>query len=138
VDVFVFVSEQWILVSALLVLIYLLAISESLKGGKQLGISEAVTLINADKAIVLDIRDKKEFEAGRIHGAIGIPFSSLATRKAELEKYKSKTLIIVDKLGTQGGNAGKQLRADGYEVCRLKGGMSEWQSQSLPLVKGKG
>ena len=94
-DIFVFVSEQWLLVSALLVLIYLLAISESKKGGQQLAISEAVTLINADTAVVLDIRDKKEFNAGRIHGAIGIPNSSLTARKSELEKYQTKTINTV-------------------------------------------
>jgi rhodanese-related sulfurtransferase len=137
VDFFVFISEQWVLVSILMVLIYLLAISEGLKGGKQIGISEAVAMINADKGVVLDVRDKKEFDGGHIHGAIGIPFASLKSRKVELDKCKSKTIIIVDKLGTQGGNVGKQLRGDGFDVCRLKGGVSEWQSQNLPLVTGK-
>lgn len=137
VDFFIFISEQWLLVSTLLVLIYILAISEGLKGGKQISISEAVIMMNADKAIVLDVRDAKEFDAGRICGAVGIPFSKLPARIGELDKHNAKTIIVVDKLGTQGGAAGKQLRAKGFEVRRLKGGITEWQGQNLPLVTGR-
>ncbi|WIO73958.1 rhodanese-like domain-containing protein [Porticoccaceae bacterium LTM1] len=136
-DFFVFVSEQWVLVSAGLVLVYLLAITEGNKGGKLLSTSEVVQLLNRDDAVLVDVRERKEYEAGHVTGALHIPHNKLADRKAELEKYRNKTLIVVDKLGQHAGNVGKQLRKEGFDVRRIRGGMVEWQNQNLPLVAGK-
>jgi rhodanese-related sulfurtransferase len=52
-----------------------------------------------------------------------------------LEPHKSKTLILVDKMGQHAGAAGRLLKAEGFTVNRLEGGMTEWQNQNLPLVK---
>lgn len=136
-DFFVFVSEQWILVSILLVLIYLLAITEGVKGGKLLTTHEVTRLLNADEAVLLDIRDKKEFDAGHITGAVHIPYAKFAERKAELEKYKGKLIIVADKMGQHASAIGKQLRHDSFDVRRIRGGMMEWKNQDLPVVAGK-
>ena len=136
-DFFVFISEQWVLVSVGLVLVYLLAITEGNKGGKLLSTSEVVTLLNTDAAVLVDIRSKKEFDAGHITNAIHMPHDKLASRKSELAKYTDKTIVVADKLGQHASAAGKQLRKDGFEVRRIRGGISEWQNQSLPLVAGK-
>ena len=37
----------------------------------------------------------------------------------------------------QASAAGKQLRTQGFDIRRLKGGMAEWHSQNLPLVTGR-
>jgi len=134
VDFFVFVNEQWILVSLLLALVYLLVFSEHIKAGKQLSVHDLTRLVNRDEAILVDVRDGKEFQGGHIAGAINIPLAKLDERLAELDKFKAKTVIVVDKLGQQSGSVGRKLRQAGFEVCRLRGGMSEWQSQSLPVI----
>ncbi len=137
VEIFTFVSEQWILVSILLVLIYLLAITEGVKGGKLLTTHEITRLLNANEAILVDIRDKKEFEAGHIVGALHIPQSKVAERKAELEKSKDKIIIVADKIGQHASAVGKLLRQEGFDVRRIRGGMMEWKTRNLPLVAGK-
>ena len=119
-DFFIFISEQWLLVSALLVLIYLFAMTEQTKAGKQISVHDATRLVNSDAGILVDIRDSKEYQAGHI----------------ELEKYRQKTVILVDKLGQHSASAGRKLRASGFEVRRLQGGMGEWRAQSLPVVAG--
>tara|TARA_R110000787_G_scaffold16806_4_gene52743 strand:+ start:2452 stop:2862 length:411 start_codon:yes stop_codon:yes gene_type:complete len=135
-DFFIFISEQWLLVSALLVLIYLFAMTEQTKAGKQISVHDATRLVNSDAGILVDIRDSKEYQAGHIANALNIPLAKLDARATELEKYRQKTVILVDKLGQHSASAGRKLRASGFEVRRLQGGMGEWRAQSLPVVAG--
>lgn len=136
-DFFVFISEQWLLVSIGLVLVYLLAITEGNKGGKLLSTSEVVRLLNSGEGILVDIRSRKEFDAGHITDALHIPHNKLEGGGTVLEKHRDKIVVVADKLGQHAGAVGRQLRKDGYEVRRIRGGITEWQNQSLPLVAGK-
>lgn len=135
-DFFTFLSEQWMLVSILIVLVCAYFYLESLKGGSSLGIHQVTRLLNSDDAVLLDIRETKDFKSGHIANAINIPFAKLAERASELNKHKEKTIILVDKMGQHAGASGKILQDQGFTVNRLQGGMSEWSSQNLPVVKG--
>lgn len=130
-----FVSEQWLLVSALLVLIYLFAWREKQKGGKSVSAHEATRMLNSDSAVLVDVREAAEFKAGHIVDAINIPHTRLSERIEELQAHKDKILLLVDKMGQHVGNAGRALRDKGFEVRRLDGGMLEWQNQNLPVIK---
>lgn len=134
-DFFQFISEQWLLVSLLVVLIYAFAFTERAKAGKPTGVHEVTRMLNQQQAVIVDVRDKDEFAGGHIVDAINIPHGQLKERLAELNKHKDKTLIIADKIGQHAGTAGRLLRGEGFEVRRLEGGMTEWTSQQLPLVK---
>ena len=130
-----FLSAQWMLVAALVVCLTLLFRHESKKGGPTLSPQQLVGLVNQQQAVVVDIRDGKEFQQGHIVDAINIPYAKLASRLAELDAYKEKPIVLVCKMGQHSGAAGKQLVAAGFEqVSRLSGGMSEWQNSQLPLV----
>ncbi|WP_078084412.1 rhodanese-like domain-containing protein [Microbulbifer mangrovi] len=135
-DFFVFISEQWLLVSVLVALVYALAITERIKAGKPASAHEATRLVNTEDARVVDLRDRAEFAAGHIVDAIHIPHGEIEKRIGELAPYKEKTLILADKIGQHAGPVGRQLKKAGYTVRRLEGGMSEWSNQKLPLVKG--
>lgn len=135
VDIFVFVSEQWILVSVLMGLVYIYAWREKTKSGASLSVHGVTQLLNREEAVLLDVRDQAEFKEGHIVDAINIPHSSVAGRINELDKYKGKVIIIADKLGQHSGAAGRLLGDAGFDIRRLQGGMSEWSSQSLPVVK---
>lgn len=136
-EIFVFVSEQWLLITLLAALIGVFLITEQRKSGKSLGSSELVRLMNNDEAVVVDVRSAAEYETGHIHGALSIPHLKLASRITELEKYRDKIIVVVDKIGQHSGAAGKALSSQEFNVRRLGGGISEWQGSSLPLVKGK-
>ena len=125
------------LTSLLAVLVIVYTMRERVKSGVPITNNQLTALVNADKAVVLDIRPSAEFKAGHLVDAINIPYERINSDLATLEKYKSKTIIIVDKMGQYAGTAGRQLAKEGFEVRRLSGGISEWQNQNLPLVKGK-
>ncbi len=104
-------------------------------GTKGVSTAQTVGLINRSDAIVVDIRDKKEFDEGHIVDALNIPNGKLAQRISELNKQKGKPIIVACKLGQQAGEAVKALEAEGHDpVYKLIGGMTEWRAQSLPVV----
>ena len=135
-DWIAFVNQEWLLIGLLAVLIAALIVVESRKGGKAINYHEVTRLLNSDDAILLDVRETKEFKAGHIVNAVNIPHLKLAERLSELEKYKSKTIIVADKFGQHAGACGKTLQDNGYTSTRLQGGMSEWFNQNLPVIKG--
>lgn len=136
VEFFDFISEQWVLVSVFMVLIYLFAINERIKSGKPISPHVVTRMINADEAVLVDIRDAKDFKAGHIAGAINIPHLKLMDRLVELETHRDKAIIVADKVGQQSGAIGRKLQQKEFSVLRLAGGMMEWQNQKLPVVKG--
>jgi rhodanese-related sulfurtransferase len=135
VEFFDFISEQWVLVSVFMVLIYLFAINERIKSGKPISPHVVTRMMNADEAVLLDTRDIKEFKAGHIAGAINIPHLKLMDRLDELESHRDKAIIVADKVGQQSGAIGRKLQQKEFSVLRLTGGMMEWQNQKLPVVK---
>ena len=105
-------------------------------GSSSVGPQQAVMLINRKNAVVVDVRDKKEFESGHIVDSINIPLAKLKQRITELKKHKEKPVVVVCKLGQHSGEAAKMLTEAGHaEVFKLSGGVTEWKSQSLPLVQ---
>lgn len=133
---FEFVVNHYILVSLFVAFLLAILVLESRRGGAKISAQGAVTLINKDEAVVLDIRDRKEFNEGRITGSVNIPLNSLKSRVNELNKHKDKQIIVVDKMGQHAAMAVKQLNAEGYDnVVRLNGGVADWKASNLPLVK---
>ena len=105
-------------------------------GSSSVGPQQAVMLINRKNAVVVDVRDKKEFESGHIVDSINIPLAKLKQRLTELKKHKEKPLVVVCKLGQHSGEGAKMLQEAGHaEVFKLSGGLTEWKAQSLPLVQ---
>ncbi|WP_339806719.1 rhodanese-like domain-containing protein [uncultured Marinobacter sp.] len=131
-----FVVNHYILVSIFVALLVALILLESLRGGKKVSPQQAVSLINRDEAIVVDIRDRKDFNEGRITGSLHIPLSAIKERAGELKKHQDKQIIVADKMGQHSAMAVKQLTAEGYtNVVRLSGGIADWRGANLPLVK---
>jgi rhodanese-related sulfurtransferase len=130
-----FLLQQWILVAALLVTAALLLFHETRKAGPALSPQQAISLVNAEDGIFLDLRDGGEFKKGHIVDALHIPAGKLAERQHELEAYRDKPVILVCKMGQQAGGAAKQLRASGFDkVYKMAGGMLEWSNLQLPTV----
>ncbi len=134
-DFLTFASEQWLPISVLIVLVYAFIWTEGRRGGPKLSIHAATRVINGGEAVVVDLREAKEYKAGHIVDAVNLPYNTLKDKLGQLSTYKGKTLILVDKMGQHTGAAGRLLMGEGFSVQRLDGGISEWQNQNLPLVK---
>jgi rhodanese-related sulfurtransferase len=134
---FEFIGNHPFLVGAFALLLALFIRNETRRGGKGVSPQELVNLVNRDGAVVVDVRDPKEFASGHIVAALNIPQSALVGRMSEIAKFKDKPIAIVCKMGQHSGAAGTVLRKAGFQhVMRLSGGMMEWRNQNLPVVKG--
>jgi rhodanese-related sulfurtransferase len=104
--------------------------------GRKVSLLEATQKINQGKTVVLDVRSTEDFAAGHIRGAMNIPLQDLPQRLGELEKSRSKTIIVVCQSGVMSARASTQLDKAGFkEVYSLNGGLTAWQSQGLPIAK---
>jgi rhodanese-related sulfurtransferase len=130
-----FATTHYALSGSFVVLLALLIASELRKGGKSLSSRELTALINSEQGLVLDVRGQKDFSAGHIAGALHIPYEKLASRMAELEKHKSKTLVVVDAVGQHAGSVSRELKKAGYNAAKLSGGIASWRGDNLPVVK---
>ena len=135
-QLFEFIGNHPFLVGTFVVLLVLFIRNEMNRGGASLSAQEVVNLVNGEGAVIVDLRDRKEYESGHIVDAINIPYTSLESRIDELGKYKGKPVVLACKMGQHAGAAGTLLRKNGFEnVSRLTGGIMEWRNQSLPVVK---
>lgn len=111
-------------------------IQKALSGSKDVGVQQAVQLINRRDAIVVDVRETSEFAAGHIPNARHIPVGEIDKRIKELEKFKQRPIIVVCQTGNRSATACGKLRKGGFaEAFNLKGGIVSWQQASMPIAK---
>jgi len=136
-QLFEFVANHPFLIGTFALLLALFVRNETRRGGQGVSPQQLVNLVNKDGAVVVDVREPKEFAAGHIVAAVNIPHGTLPSRVSEIEKFKDKPVALVCKMGQHAGAAGTVLRKAGFQnVMRLSGGMIEWRNQNLPVVKG--
>lgn len=109
-------------------------ISDRVSGINQLGTLEATRLIN-EEALVLDVREDREWAAGHIPNARHIPLGTLSSRLGELEKFKSKPIVVNCRSGHRSNRACAMLKKAGFEnVHNLAGGIMAWEKANLPIT----
>lgn len=111
-------------------------ISNATRKYKQVGVNEAVMLMNKDDALILDVREDKEVQGGKIQGARHISLGQLPSKLSELEKSKQSPVLVYCRSGSRSSHASQVLTKAGFEdVSNLAGGILAWESANLPIEK---
>lgn len=133
-----FLQDNWMLVALAVVSGAMLAwsfIGDRLSGVEQADTLKATRLYN-DDALVLDVREDKEFAAGHIPKARHIPLSQLAGRIQELDKFKGKPILVTCRSGQRSASACRMLKKAGFEtVYNQAGGIIAWERANLPVTQ---
>ena len=80
------------------------------------------------KMLIIDARDRAQFEKGHIPGSINIEWRRVLAQKNQIPK--DKTVLIYCNTGSLSAQAGFALRVAGYENVRiLQGGFEEWKAK---------
>jgi len=104
--------------------------------GAEVEPTAAVTLINRQDAVVIDLRNDAEFASGHITGARNIPEAKLEPRLNELVKFKSKPVIVACANGRRAAAMAGLLRKNGFaQAVTLRGGIAAWRQAGMPLEK---
>ena len=107
----------------------------TITGARNAGISatEAVRLMNREKAGVIDVSEPGEYAAGHIVGSRNVPMSRLEVAP-ELPKNKTLPVVLVCASGKRAATAAKALQAKGYaKAVVLAGGMTAWKAANMPV-----
>ena len=100
--------------------------------------SGAVTLINREKAVVVDVGEIDEFASGHVGGAKNVPFSELEDKLSGVVKNKALPLILVCATGARANRAVAVAKKLGYEQAQaLAGGLKAWKDANLPIEKAQ-
>ncbi|MFD1892707.1 rhodanese-like domain-containing protein [Ottowia beijingensis] len=105
-------------------------------GGAGLTPAAAVQLINREKAVVIDVCEPAEYQAGHVGGARSIPLGELEAKLPGAVKNKATPLVLVCASGMRSGRAVAIARKLGYDNAQsLSGGLKSWREASLPIEK---
>lgn len=89
-----------------------------------------------EKVFILDVREKAEWDAGYIPGAVHIRLTELTDNLNKLPADKNALIVVYCKVGARGMIALAALRILGYtNVYNLRGGSDAWVAAGYPLVK---
>lgn len=92
----------------------------------------------ADDAVLLDVREQDEWDAGHAPGAVHIPLGDLPQRLEELPDTDAGTLAVTCRSGGRSSRAVAWLTQQGFDVANLDGGMKAWQAAGKHLVASAG
>ena len=100
-----------------------------------------------DGLLILDVRERSEFEQAHIKGAMNVPLGILeaaceydyAETEPELVVARQRPIVIVCRSGNRSAMAAVVMRLIGYEsVASLRLGIKGWNDGDLPLVDCRG
>jgi rhodanese-related sulfurtransferase len=102
-------------------------------GGSRVDTLAATRLMNAD-AVVLDLREPAQYQAGHILGARNTPLAGLEKSATDLSRFKNRAVIVYCADGRRAGRALDVLRRAGFsQASQLDGGFAAWQQAGLPV-----
>jgi rhodanese-related sulfurtransferase/glyoxylase-like metal-dependent hydrolase (beta-lactamase superfamily II) len=99
----------------------------------EIGAQVAGALVQ-DGAVLLDVREADEWDAGHAPTAVFIPMGQVEGRLAELEPT-AKT-VVVCRSGGRSATITQVLTSRGFDAVNLAGGMRAWAAAGLPVLTG--
>jgi len=130
---FEFLLTNWFLVLPLVVAISLFFYSENSRKATKLDPQEVIFQLNNNNALLLDLRNEKEFSKGKISQAIYIG-PNIENCKKEIDKISDRPVILFCQNGAKSDEFSKELKKSEIKVFILKGGINTWVADGLPLL----
>jgi rhodanese-related sulfurtransferase len=82
-------------------------------------------------ALVVDVREPREYRPGHVPGAQNLPLSMLPTRLPELPK--DQQVYVICQAGSRSAQATALMRAVGIDATSVAGGTGAWIASGRPV-----
>ena len=132
-----FLQGELLLTGTLFALIILLIVniySEKYRKYKVVDTNGAVSLMDDDELIILDVREEKERSVGFLTNDLNIPMGQVKAKMDSLDK--SKNILVYCKSGTRSDRIADILSKNDFQkVSSLKGGFNAWLKADLPIQR---
>lgn len=104
---------------------------------KEVSVDDVKKMIDSrEKIIILDVRDKDEFETGYIPGAINLSRGMLEFKINTLIPDKNAAIIVYCGIDLRGPLATKTLNEFGYKnAVNINGGLKAWKAAGYPIAR---
>jgi rhodanese-related sulfurtransferase len=123
-------------VIAVITSLLLAGCSTTTTGATNMNVSEFSKKITESGVVILDVRTPGEFAEGYIEGAQNIDFQSGNFENEIAALDKNVTYAVYCRSGNRSGQAAKIMHDAGFhEVYNLDGGVIDWTSEGMMLVK---
>lgn len=93
-----------------------------------------VPAVLPEDAVLLDVREQDEWDAGHAPGALHIPMSEIGGRLEEVPN--DVQLYVVCRAGGRSARVTQYLNANGWEAVNVEGGMQHWDAHGRLLEGG--
>jgi molybdopterin/thiamine biosynthesis adenylyltransferase/rhodanese-related sulfurtransferase len=95
----------------------------------------ASELLEAEEPLVVDVRERDEWEEGHIPGAVHVPRGSLESRIERIEPDRTRQIVLYCSTGNRSAFGAKTLEELGYDsVSSLAGGFTDWKRNGFPTA----
>lgn len=100
---------------------------------KNVNSEEAHKLISDNKdLIILDVRNKEDYDNGHIPGAKLVPVQVISTKLTQLDKYKDKPILVYCETGRKSPLAVNILSSNSFKnIYHLTHGISCWKYNTV-------
>ncbi|WP_431782599.1 rhodanese-like domain-containing protein [Streptomyces chumphonensis] len=85
-------------------------------------------------AVLLDVRETDEWNAGHVPGAVHLPLSRLATGAALPPAAGDGPVVAICRSGRRSRQAAELLAGRGVDATDVVGGMVAWSRAGLPVA----
>jgi rhodanese-related sulfurtransferase len=79
---------------------------------------------------LIDVRERDEFAAGHVPGAVNIPMSEIGDR---LDELPDEAFDVICQAGGRSARVAQALEARGYDPTNVEGGTGEWIAAGKPV-----
>ncbi len=139
-DIATFVGNHTVLVLVWLALLAMLLVGEFrrlTRKFKEVDTLEATRLLNQQDALLVDVRDAKDYAQSHAVNAIHVPVNQVSPEHPKLAD-PDRPIIFYCYSGMSSQRAAAVMANSGREnIYSLQGGFGSWQGENLPVETGR-
>ena len=105
-------------------------------GDRDITPEQADALVREQAAQLIDVREDREWDAGRIDGARHVVLGEVAAQASTIDQ--ERPVVFYCRVGARSAMAADAFRRGGYDAYSLAGGLEAWAGEGRPLEPDDG